>query len=41
MNHESGPVKSNSKVSQKSWNTVSFHLLKVAAFKTSGLKALF
>ena len=41
MNHESGPVKSNSEVSQKFWNTVSFHLLKVAAFKTSGLKTLF
>ena len=26
--------------SQKFWNTVSFHLLKVVAFKTSGLKAL-
>ena len=27
-------------VSQKFWNTVSFHLLKPAAIKTSGLKIL-
>ena len=28
-------------VSQKFWNTVSLHLLKVVSFKTSGLKTLF
>ena len=33
-------ISDSQEVSQKLWNTVSFHLLKLAAFKTSGLKML-
>ena len=33
-------ISDSQEVSQKFWNTVSFHLLKLVAFKTSGLKML-